>query len=43
MLDVTQVVRRHELRPLCEPCQVTRGRDVAIIALPPGVGTSSTG
>jgi transposase len=35
----TRALRRFELRPHCEPCQVTRGRDVAIITHPPGQET----
>ncbi|WP_410622532.1 IS21 family transposase [Amycolatopsis sp. cmx-8-4] len=35
----TRALRRHQLRPHCEPCQVARGRDVAIIAHPPGEET----
>jgi len=35
----TRALRRHQLRPHCEPCQVSRGRDVAIIAHPPGEET----
>ncbi|MGW3956855.1 Mu transposase domain-containing protein [Streptomyces sp. NPDC004752] len=32
----TRALRRHGVRPHCEPCQTTKGRDVAIIAHPPG-------
>lgn len=35
----TRALRRYQLRPHCEPCQTTRGRDVAIIAHPPGEET----
>lgn len=35
----TRALRRHQLRPHCEPCQMARGRDVAIIAHPPGEET----
>ncbi|HVV12076.1 IS21 family transposase [Amycolatopsis sp.] len=35
----TRALRRYELRPHCEPCQVARGRDVAIIEHPPGEET----
>ncbi|MEU6701252.1 helix-turn-helix domain-containing protein [Pseudonocardia sp. NPDC046786] len=35
----TRALRRYGLRPHCEPCQATRGRDVAIIAHPPGEET----
>lgn len=35
----TRALRRHQLRPHCEPCQVSRGRDVAIITHPPGEET----
>jgi hypothetical protein len=34
--SLTAAIRKHQLRPHCEPCQVTRGRDVAITARPPG-------
>ncbi|MFI7676371.1 IS21 family transposase [Actinophytocola sp. NPDC049390] len=37
--SLTAAVRAHQLRPHCEPCQVVRGRDVAIIAHPPGEET----
>ncbi|MGW4528005.1 Mu transposase domain-containing protein [Amycolatopsis sp. NPDC004378] len=36
---LTAAIRAHQLRPHCQPCQVTRGRDVAIIAHPPGEET----
>jgi hypothetical protein len=36
---LTAAIREHRLRPHCEPCQVSRGRDVAIIAHPPGEET----
>lgn len=32
----TRGLRRHEVRPHCEPCHATKGRDVAVIAHPPG-------
>ncbi|MFF1838016.1 transcriptional regulator [Streptomyces sp. NPDC058231] len=32
----TWALRRYDVRPHCEPCQTTKGRDVAIIAQPPG-------
>ncbi len=32
----TRALRRFEVRPHCEPCHGARGRDVAIIAHPPG-------
>ncbi|MGW5649694.1 IS21 family transposase [Saccharopolyspora sp. NPDC003762] len=35
----TRALRRYQLRPHCEPCQVSRGRDVAIITHPPGEET----
>ncbi|WP_309118050.1 IS21 family transposase [Saccharothrix sp.] len=35
----TRALRRHRLRPHCEPCQATRGRDVAIITHPAGEET----
>jgi transposase len=35
----TRALRRHQLRPHCEPCQTVRGRDVAIITHPPGEET----
>jgi transposase len=35
----TRALRRYQLRPHCEPCQATRGRDVAIITHPPGEET----
>jgi transposase len=37
--SLTAAIRKHGLRPHCEPCQVTRGRDVAIIAHPAGEET----
>ncbi|HEY3692812.1 MAG TPA: IS21 family transposase [Pseudonocardiaceae bacterium] len=37
--SLTAAIRDHRLRPHCEPCQVSRGRDVAIIAHPPGEET----
>jgi transposase len=37
--SLTAAIRTHQLRPHCEPCQVSRGRDVAIIAHPPGEET----
>ena len=36
---LTLALRRGQLRPHCEPCQVTRGRDVAIIDHPAGEET----
>jgi hypothetical protein len=36
---LTTAIRTHQLCPHCEPCQVTRGRDVAFIAHPPGEET----
>ncbi|WP_395110248.1 transposase [Actinomadura sp. SCN-SB] len=35
----TRSLRTHQLRPHCEPCAAARGRDVAIIAHPPGEET----
>jgi transposase len=35
----TRAVRRFHLRPHCEPCQATRGRDVAVIDHPAGEET----
>ncbi|MFI8086574.1 transcriptional regulator [Kitasatospora sp. NPDC086009] len=32
----TRALRRHQLRPHCEPCKAATGRDVAVIAHPPG-------
>lgn len=32
----TKGLRAHRLRPHCEPCQASRGRDHAVIAHPPG-------
>ncbi|MEV6654673.1 transcriptional regulator [Streptomyces sp. NPDC051219] len=32
----TRALRRYDVRPHCDPCHSTRGRDVAIIAHPPG-------
>jgi transposase len=37
--SLTAAIRALQLRPHCEPCQVSRGRDVAIIAHPPGEET----
>lgn len=37
--SLTRALRRRGLRPHCEPCQVSRGRDVAIIDHPPGEET----
>jgi transposase len=37
--SLTAAIRKHGLRPHCEPCQATRGRDVAIIAHPSGEET----
>jgi hypothetical protein len=39
--SLTAAIRAHGLRPHCEPCQATRGRDAAIIAHPPGEETQS--
>ncbi|GCD99108.1 Mu transposase domain-containing protein [Embleya hyalina] len=33
---LTRALRRHRVRPHCEPCKVSNGRDVAVIAHPPG-------
>jgi len=35
----TRALRRYRLRPHCEPCQATKGRDVAIITHPAGEET----
>lgn len=32
----TRALRRHGVRPHCEPCHASTGRDVAVIAHPPG-------
>ncbi|MFF2431686.1 Mu transposase domain-containing protein [Streptomyces mirabilis] len=32
----TRALRRHGVRPHCEPCHAATGRDVAVIAHPPG-------
>src|SRR5690242_91504 len=32
----TRALRRYDARPHCEPCQASSGRDVAILAHPPG-------
>lgn len=32
----TRALRRHHVRPHCEPCRAATGRDVAVIAHPPG-------
>jgi transposase len=37
--SLTAVIRRDGLRPHCEPCQASRGRDVAVIGHPPGEET----
>jgi transposase len=37
--SLTAAIRERRLRPHCEPCQVSRGRDVAVIAHPPGEET----
>jgi transposase len=37
--SLTAAIRAHGLRPHCEPCQATRGRDAAIIAHPAGEET----
>ena len=39
--SLTAVIRRDGLRPHCEPCQASRGRDVAVIGHPPGEETQS--
>ncbi len=37
--SVTAAIRAHGLRPHCEPCQASRGRDTAVISHPPGEET----
>jgi len=37
--SLTAAIRAHRLRPHCEPCQASAGRDVAVIAHPPGEET----
>jgi transposase len=37
--SLTAAIRAHRLRPHCEPCQASAGRDAAIIAHPPGEET----
>ena len=37
--SLTAAIRKYGLRPHCEPCQAAAGRDVAIIAHPPGEET----
>jgi transposase len=37
--SLTAAIRGHGLRPHCEPCQASAGRDAAIIAHPPGEET----
>ncbi|MGW0712475.1 Mu transposase domain-containing protein [Streptomyces sp. NPDC002643] len=32
----TRALRRHQVRPHCEPCKTASGRDVAVISHPPG-------
>lgn len=32
----TRALRRHQVRPHCEPCHASTGRNVAVIAHPPG-------
>jgi hypothetical protein len=32
----TEAIRRYQVRPHCEPCQASKGRDRAVIAHPPG-------
>lgn len=32
----TRALRRHQVRPHCEPCKSSSGRDVAVITHPPG-------
>ncbi|MEU2832199.1 hypothetical protein ABZ667_26625 [Streptomyces lavendulae] len=32
----TRALRRHRVRPHCEPCRAATGRDVAVITHPPG-------
>jgi hypothetical protein len=39
--SLTAAIRARGLRPHCEPCQASRGRDAAIIAHPPGAETQS--
>jgi transposase len=34
----TRALRRYQVRPHCEPCKSSTGRDVAVIAHPPGQG-----
>src|SRR5664280_429026 len=35
----TRALRMRRLRPHCEPCAASRGRDAALIAHPPGAKT----
>lgn len=37
--SLTAAIRKHGLRPHCEPCQASRGRDAAIITHPAGEET----
>lgn len=37
--SLTAAIRAHRLRPHCEPCQASKGRDSAIIDHPPGEET----
>ena len=37
--SLTAAIRTHGLRPHCEPCQASRGRDAAVITHPPGEET----
>ena len=37
--SLTAAIRAHRLRPHCEPCQASKGRDAAIISHPPGEET----
>ena len=34
--SLTAAIRAHRLRPHCEPCQASKGRDSSIIEHPPG-------
>ena len=40
--SLTAAIRAQGLRPHCEPCQASAGRDAAIIAHPPGEETQSS-
>jgi transposase len=37
--SLTAAIRAHRLRPHCEPCRASAGRDAAVIAHPPGEET----